>query len=236
MNAARITAACGGRVLRPRYVPVSRRHRRAHNASGPVVFTPEKISGVCGRGSPPSCKLPMFPGPDGGGVCFRRGEKISRGGWHPVCGRANPNFQALGVGFASLIRAGAPLRCARTHSRPSYRVRLHKAEPFFCVQVHRFRFTIDPFCCVFPAYLHYTPSKTACEVLLLFSTPYVEKLITTTKENEWPRGGVIDFMGGFSCCKPSLYSCMAAAAACPAASDRTDIPWSCRIFRYSLRR
>ena len=54
----------------------------------------------------------------------------------------------------------------------------------FFVQTRRFRFTIAPFCCVFPAYLHYTPSKTACEVLLLFSTPYVEKLITTTKEND----------------------------------------------------
>lgn len=202
----------------------------------PPIFAPKKFPVACGRSSPPSCKPPLVPWPRWGrGMFSAWGKNLARR-MAPGLGESEPEFSSPGVGFASLIRAGVPLRRVYTHPRPSRHGKLHKAAPFFCVQTRRFRFTIDPFCCVFPAYLHYTPSKTACEVLLLFSTPCDEKLITTTKENEWPRGGVIDFAGGFSCCKPSLYSCMAAAAACPVASDRTDIPWSCRIFRCSLRR
>ena len=149
VNAARIAAVCGGRAFRPRDMPASWARRCAHNASCPVVFLPKKFAAVCERGSPPSCKLPMLFGPDGGGGVFRRGEKISREAWHLVWGRANPYFQPLGVGFASLIRAGVPLRCARTHSRPSRHGELHKATPFFCVETLRFRATIAPFCCVF---------------------------------------------------------------------------------------
>lgn len=197
---------------------------------------PKKFPACVDEAPRPAVSPPCSLAPMGAGVCFRRGEKISRGGWHPVWGRANPNFQALGVGFASLIRAGAPLRCARTHSRPSRHGELHNATPFFCVETLRFRVTIAPFCCVFSACLYYTPSKTACKLLCSFSTPCVEKLITTTKENEWPRGGVIDFVGGISGYKPSPYSCTAAAAARLAASYRTDILQNYRIPRCSLRR
>ena len=42
VNAARIAAACGGRAFPPRYAPVSRRHRRAHNARKTPDFCPRK--------------------------------------------------------------------------------------------------------------------------------------------------------------------------------------------------
>ena len=40
VNAARIAAACGGRVFLPRGMPASWARRCAHNASGPVDFPP----------------------------------------------------------------------------------------------------------------------------------------------------------------------------------------------------
>ena len=72
VNAARIAAACGGRVFRPRGMPASWARRCAHNASCPVVFLPKKFASVCERGSPPSCKHPISLTPIGGGGVLRQ--------------------------------------------------------------------------------------------------------------------------------------------------------------------
>ena len=127
-------------------------------------------------------------------------------------------------------------RCCCTQLYPIRCDRLHKATLFLQPKHAVFGPQSNRFCCVFPACLYYTLLKTARKVLLLFSIPRYEKLITTTKENEWPRGSVIDFAGDFFSCKPCLCFCMAAAAVRPAAADRTDIPRNCRIFRYNLHR
>ena len=108
VNAARIAAACGGWAFRPRDMPASWARRCAHNASGPVVFTPEKISGVCGRGSPPSCKLPMVPGPDGGGGMFSAWGKNLARRMAPGLGEHKPEFSSPG----GRVRPSDPRRCA----------------------------------------------------------------------------------------------------------------------------
>ena len=65
---ARIAVVCFVRVFRPRYAAASWARTGAHNARKPVQFSSRKISGVCGRGSPPSCKLPYCLGLLMGGI------------------------------------------------------------------------------------------------------------------------------------------------------------------------
>lgn len=71
-------------------------------------FTPEKISGVCERGSPPSCKLPMFPGPDvGGGMFSAWGKNLARR-MTPGLGESKPEFSSPG----GRVRPSDPRRYA----------------------------------------------------------------------------------------------------------------------------
>ena len=71
---------------------------------------------------------------------------------------------------------------------------------------------------------------------LCFSISLSQKLISTTKENDRPRGSVISLWLCAGADALSPYFCRAGAAVTAGAYDKECTPWSCRKPRHALRR